>query len=145
MKLNKTIKHKLELDFEFDYQLIGICTHHNDYRLAFEMNQQFDISLAKSDELIEKHLKSKKEEHVFFPFYQYIDENSETSYILVKNKNINTYLVSEKPSIDFFFIVRSFDETPIRQLIDQMKMIQIVIGAYDFDPYELESMKYIEI
>lgn len=48
--MSKRKKHILTFDDEPEFELIGICTHHSDYRLAWSMNEALGFHLAKCDD-----------------------------------------------------------------------------------------------
>src|SRR3990167_8232131 len=49
--MGKQKRHLLSLETSVDFELIGICSHHSDYRLTWGLNQELKLQLAKSDEL----------------------------------------------------------------------------------------------
>ena len=53
----KIQKHTLFLETDYDYDMIGICSHHSDYRLAWGINELFRLHLAKAEDLFEVNLK----------------------------------------------------------------------------------------
>ena len=48
--MTKPKKHILNFDQVYDFQMIGICSHHSDYRLAWGLNEQLNTYLEKADE-----------------------------------------------------------------------------------------------
>ena len=48
--MGKQRKYTLSVDYEYNYEMIGICSHHNDYRLVWGINNVLDLSLEKADE-----------------------------------------------------------------------------------------------
>ncbi len=49
----KRKKYTLELEPELDFNMIGICSHHSDYRLAWGINQHLGLHLIKCEENFE--------------------------------------------------------------------------------------------
>ncbi len=47
--VKKKIKHTLELEADYDYDMIGLCSHHNDYRIVWGVNELLDIQLEKKE------------------------------------------------------------------------------------------------
>ena len=62
---------KLTLDFyqDFDFDLIGICSHVKDYRLVWALNNYLGYDFAKGDNY-DLNLKGEKQSH---SFYEYVD------------------------------------------------------------------------
>jgi hypothetical protein len=78
--------HKLDLgEFdEIDYSLIAIYTSLDDYRLAYYINQKFNVSLSKSKKEIQI---TGKGGEVHFSRFHYYEKKKEISWDLIQNKN----------------------------------------------------------
>ena len=48
--MGKQKKHTLTLECEYDFEMIGICSHHSDYRLVWGINSVLNLNLEKADE-----------------------------------------------------------------------------------------------
>lgn len=142
--MSKIIKHKFSLDFEVDFELIGICSHHSDFRLAFSINEKLGISLEKKEDYLHL-LKGKKEQEVLHSKYFYLDEDDEYQFFLLKNKSEGKYLVPEKPTIDFFLFIFDNHSIELEDLIEQLRDIPLVLAAYSFDPIEIDSTHNINL
>ena len=71
--LAKKKKHTLTFDQEFDFDMIGVCSHHSDYRLVWNINAKIGLQLAKSHE--DYSIMNKKGEVVSnYSMYEYRDE-----------------------------------------------------------------------
>lgn len=140
----KTKKHLLSLEPEFDFDMIGICSHHSDYRLAWGINDVFGLHLKKADEdfSTDQNKKNKSSRH---SFYDYIDEENMREYYLIKNLSAGRYLISEQPKIDYFFFVRAPFAIDMKEWIKKLNTVQSILAAYPFDPEELESMRTITL
>ncbi len=143
-RMSKTKKYQLSLDQEFDFDMIGICSHHSDYRLAWGINETFHLHLKKADEDFYTDY-NKKHKSAAHSFYDYIDEENMEEYFLIKNLASGKYLVSEQPKIDYFLFVRCPIPINKQEWIKKLNGIQSVLAAYPFDPEELESMKSISL
>ena len=142
MVMAKKKKHTLELDQEIDFDLIGICSHHSDYRLAWGINQCLELHLSKCDEdycvtdrkgiVVSTH-----------SMYEYLDEDNRLVYYLIKNKNQGKYLISEKTGIDYFFFLSDNWAIEISDIILDLKKVPSILGVYPFDPLELPSAQNI--
>ena len=47
----KKKKHVLAFDDEVDFDMIGICSHHSDYRLVWGINDKIKLKLIKADDV----------------------------------------------------------------------------------------------
>ena len=75
-------KHKLILEDDFSFDLIGICSSNADYRLSWSINKKLSIALQKDEDLS---LHVKKEGDHLYSFYSFYDELEHVEYYLVKN------------------------------------------------------------
>lgn len=138
----KKKKHTLELDQEIDFDLIGICSHHSDYRLAWGINQLLELHLSKCDE--DYCVTDRKGVVVStHSMYEYQDENDRLVYYLIKNKNQGKYLISEKTGIDYFFFLCDNWAIELFDIISDLKKVPSILGVYSFDPQELPSAQNI--
>ena len=100
----KKKKHILTFEEELDFEMIGLCSHHSDYRLAWSINDQVQLHLTKCEE--DYIVTNKKGEVVStHSMYAFEDSVNRLEYYLVKNKHQGQYLIQEKPSVDYFLFL----------------------------------------
>lgn len=130
-------KHKLSFDEAYDFQLIGICSSHSDYRLSWGINQSLGIQLEKGADF--SVVGKKKGEH-FHSFYDYFDEEEHIEYYLIKNVSNNYQrLVPEKDQVDYFLVIKNNFVQEINDLLIKLKENESILTAFIFDPNELKS------
>lgn len=137
----KKKKHTLELDQEIDFDMIGICSHHSDYRLAWGINQKLELHLSKCEEAYS--VIDKKGNESSHSMYEYLDENNRLTYYMIKNKSQGNYLIPEKPSIDFFLFLCDNWAVEVSDIVIDLKAVPSVLGVYPFDPKEIVSVQNI--
>ena len=138
----KKKKYTLTIDQEFDFDMIGVCSHHSDYRLAWSINEKLGLHLSKCDE--DYVLTDRKGELVSkHSMYSFDDEENRLTYYLVKNMNQGKYLIPEKPSIDYFLFLHDNIAIDLDGLMSDLKTVPSVLGVYDFDPMEIGSAENI--
>ncbi|MFT6923187.1 MAG: hypothetical protein ACJA1C_002197 [Crocinitomicaceae bacterium] len=138
----KKKKYTLTIDYEIDFDLIGICSHHNDYRLAWNINEKIGLNLAKCDE--DYVLTDKKGEAVSnHSMYSFEDEENRLTYYLIKNKHQGKFLIPEKPSIDYFLFLHDNIAIELDELMNDLKSVPSILGVYEFDPVEIGSAENI--
>lgn len=141
-------KTRLVIDYEFDFELIGITTPARGYKLAWEINQRLGINLVKQADLV---VGFKNTEEKSFSFYAF--QTPLNRLKLFKNKPTNAemvspsepadkesgkyFLIPEFPHFDFIILAAMEDQTP-QQLIDLIKSIPSVQLAA---PIPLEGLK----
>ena len=134
----KRKKYTLELEPELDFNMIGICSHHSDYRLAWGINQHLGLHLIKCEENFE--LMNKKGEVISsHSMYIFQDLDDRVDYYLIKNKHQGKYAVPENTSIDFFLFLCNNHIVDPAEIIKQLKEVNSIQGAYAFQPEELNS------
>ena len=65
------MKYLLEEDYEFDFNLLGICCHEKDYRLCWAVNSTLNLNLSKSSEDIELIFNKESKPDANFSIYSY--------------------------------------------------------------------------
>ena len=130
-------KHKLLLEDEFSFELIGICSNYADYRLCWGINKALDITLSKVDDY---EVLLKKEGENKCSFYEFYDEDEHIEYYLIKNLSNNyKHLIPEKDQIDYFLIIKNNYVREINDMVTKLKAIDSILTAFIFDPDELKS------
>ncbi|HLW30492.1 MAG TPA: IPExxxVDY family protein [Brumimicrobium sp.] len=131
-------KYTLSLEDDFNYDLIGLCSHQGDYRVCWSINERIGLRLQKSNEPF---MVSGKKGVITssHSLYEWIDEEENVSYYLIQNKNEGKFLVPEKAQIDFFLVVKEAGVIDVDVLLAELKEISCILTAFIFDPYELKS------
>ena len=134
----KPKKHILTFDQTYDFEMIGICSHHNDYRLAWGLNEKINIQLIKVDE--DYVVASKKGVQLSnHSMYEFKDPENLIEYYLIKNKNQGKFLIPEKPSIDYFLFLFENHEWDAEDLVSELREIPSILGVFIFNPEEFSS------
>lgn len=140
--MSKQKRHVLTLENEIDFDLVGICSHHSDYRLAWGINQELQSSLAKSDELFV--VTSKKGQELSAHSYHFWnDEENLIEFYLIKNKCEGKFLLPEKNQIDYFLFLRNNSVLEPGEIVEKLKRINSVMAAYEMDPNSIPSAEQI--
>ncbi len=92
-------KHKLAAAIDEDYCLFGIASDEPDYKLCWLINQQADISFARTDDIVlyNSRLGEEQEASQFI----YVDENKMVTYRLIKNRLTSAHFLSDLKNIDY--------------------------------------------
>ncbi len=131
-------KYKLVIEDDYDFDLIGICSSHSDYRLCWGMNTELDINLCRGDDY---YLKNKKDGEYYFSYYEYLDEESNQAFYLIKNLSFDNYkkLIPEQDQIDYFLVIKNNFEIEINNFLTELKKIDCILTAFQFDIETLKS------
>ncbi len=137
----KRKKHILTLEEDPEFDLVGICSHHGDYRLAWSINETLGFHLCKCDNYITTDRKGDPlSEH---SMYMYEDENDRLTYYMIKNKSQGQFLIPENPTIDYFLFLYNNYAINVEDLIRKLKQAPSILAAYTFDPEQIPSAENI--
>lgn len=131
-------KYTLNLEDDFNFDLIGLCSHQGDYRVCWSINEQIGLRLKKS---IEPFMVSGKKGVInsSHSLYEWEDENENVVYYFIQNKDNGKFLVPEKAQIDFFLVIQEAGVIDVDDLLTKLKNIPSILTAFSFDPYDLKS------
>lgn len=119
-------KSKLIIDYEFNFELVGLTSIAKGYKLAWEINQALGIHLIKQPDLV---VGFKNNEEKSFSFYSY--ETQLNRLKLFKNKPSELepgkyFLIPEFPHFDFIILAAMEDQYAHQQLLNLIKSIPSV-------------------
>ena len=125
-------KTKLQIEYDYEFCLIGIVSHEKDYKLCWMLNTALNISLAKTEEHAAEHSKHS--------MYSYISEEQFREYYLLANKGEGHYLIEEHKHMDYFLIIKgSLEEDEKKHILELIKKTGMVSAAYLIDVPSLKS------
>lgn len=140
--MSKQKRHVLSLETSVDFELIGICCHHSDYRLAWGINKILELELTKSEEPFV--IQSKKGTVVSqHSFHVYFDEVDHMEWYLIKNKSEGKFLIPEKNQIDYFLILRENILHELEDIVERIRESNSVMAAYVFEAAAIPSAELI--
>ena len=118
-------KSKLVIDYEYNFELIGITAIARGYKLAWELNNRLGIHLVKQPDLV---VGFRNNEEKSFSFYAF--ETALNRLKLFKNKPAEQdpgkyFLIPEFPHYDFI-ILAAMEQHTHQQLIDLIRTIPSV-------------------
>lgn len=118
-------KSKLVIDYEYDFELIGIRSSAKGYKLAWQINTALGIQLIRQPDLA---VGFKNDEEKNFSFYEY--ETLLNRLKLFKNKPVDSdsgkyFLVPEFPHFDFIILIQ-MEEQVREKVIEQLKHVSSI-------------------
>lgn len=127
----------LELEYDFDFALIGIASHIPNYRLAWLINNSFELDLARMNDIDLEFSNNKKGS---FSFYQFDDEESHLTFNLISNRSSAGYLIPEMKQFDFFLQYWGpMSDEELKTFNDSLRKINSVLTSVIIDPTVLKS------
>lgn len=147
-------KHKLTIDNEYDFSLIGISSTLKDYQVCFWVNKQLDIELKAVFKKDKESNEEKRVEIEFFnnktkclSFHSYHAHCTEhVDYFLLSNKASDNYLVPEMKTISYFLQIRGFvSSEDLENYIKKLKDVSHFLLVTNIDPHQLKSKENLII
>ena len=131
-------KHLLEIEYDYDFVLIGISSHEKDYRICWALNNKLDLDLIKTDAL---EIKDKKQEEISgFSLFICDRPDEFMEYLIIANRSEKGLLIAEQKQMDYFFMIKGeIEEEKIQEMINKIKEINFVLTAVRIDPSILKS------
>ena len=131
---------KLTENETYSFEVIGISSHENDYRVCWAINTELNYSLKKTDDHSIFDVKNNLKNN--FSLFDYFDEESLMTFYLVSNRNENGYLIPELKNIDYFMLLMGETEPLfLNNFVARLKKINIVSTAAVIDINSLKSKK----
>ncbi len=131
---------KFDTEEEFDFLLIGIVCQHKDYRLCHELNEKLELKLVREKDY-EVSI-AKRMNPALFSFFKYENEEQDLFYVF-ENKGQHSLLIAEQKQMDYFLMIKeSFKRHTISELVNSIKQIPVVLGAYPIEARTLKSRDY---
>ena len=120
-------KKKIVVEPFDDIKIIGICTHLEDFKLAWHINKLLNINLVKYSDIV-------NEDGLEFSFYLYDGGENCNTYNLVEISNSEGRWVTFSPATDYLIVIRNFiNEENLAKHLEKIKHIEGVQLAYVID------------
>ena len=120
-------KKKIVVEPFDDIKIIGICTHLDDFKIAWHINKLLNINLVKYSDII-------NEDDLAFSFYLYDGGENCNTFNLVEIANAEGRWVNFSPATDYLIVIRNFiNDENLMNTLDKIKHIEGVQFAYLVD------------
>ena len=135
-------KHKLDIDYDYDFILIGIACHEMDLKFVWAVNNKLKTQFARVDGISIREKKNK--EAVLYGIYHYFDEGIHTDFFIIVNKTENDILIPEQKQADYLLkILGNISDDEKSAIIKKLKEINNVIMVFDVDAEKLKSKQHL--
>ena len=122
----KMKKNRLEIDYGFDFRLLGLICSQKAHKLAWELNRALNLDLLRQED----HKVQEKTGQT--PNYTYFVHQTDVTIIrLFKNRSSDEgtskwLLVPEYPRFDYILFIESGEHEKETEIMDQMKNIPTI-------------------
>jgi len=131
-------KFDLDIEYDYDFHLLGIASHLPDYRLCWAINNQLELQLAKSDSPL-KILQKDKASLVSFDVFCGVNEETQEEYNLIDNLNEGVRFIPEVKNADYILQVKGATELGFKNIQQQINRIEQVLTTFVINVSELKS------
>ena len=146
----------LNYENDHDYNLIGLHTSLEDFRLAFFLNSTLNIRLNRHQDDLDFDVRSarfslfKYECNKTFTYwslisnkYSYIIDNTSSSDLFTKQLQTSV-LIQEKKQVDYFLkIDADLDVPELELMLSKINSIKSIVTSYSIDPKSLKSRDFL--
>jgi len=123
-------KRKLQVAFDINFNVWGMVTATKDYKLAWQLNQNFNIQLVREEDLVISFVLKK---NIVVSHFKY--ETEYTTIRLIKNRGIDfneaKYLIPELNRFDYFILIYGQDffmkENKIEMLLKSVTGVDFIL------------------
>lgn len=151
-------KHTLQVEYDYDFILIGIASHEKDYRLCWAVNNQLEFELAKGDSL---EIKGKRQATPsFFSLYTYENQEDLIEYSVLANMSESKvtkqktpslfddeenspgkeWLIPEYKQMNYLMVIRGeVDAKKVSEIVKKIQAIDLVQAAVNLNVDQLKS------
>lgn len=137
---------KLILEYEYDFELIGLVSPVREFKLAWHINQYFKIDLRKVQDIEYDFLKGCK---IFIS--NFIFETEYSSFRLLKNRSVEflnvakPFLLPELKNYDYFIMLDGDFATHATENINLLKKIPVIELVKNIEIAQLPSKENLLI
>lgn len=129
---------KIKYEAEYNFNLIGISSSEDDYRLSWKLGKIFKAEFIKQEDIEIKD--NKYTETQKFVSYKCQPSNLSLNLRLVVNKTNIGYIVDELKNIDYFLqVFDSHDDAYLEKIISEIKAISSVSAVFNLDLSRIKS------
>jgi hypothetical protein len=132
----------LDLELEFDFEIIPIVSSVKEYKMCFLLNNLFGFDMYRMPDL-EIMLKRKKKTVAFNVFHHY-DDIDKMDYYLISNKYENELLLPELKIVDYVLKLDGFEPKDKKtEMIHKLKNVPQIQAVIDTSINELKDKTHL--
>lgn len=129
---------KIKYEAEYNFNLIGISSLEDDYRLSWKLSKFFKAEFIKQEDV--KIRDNRYSEFQVFVSYLCKPANSSLKLRLIVNKTNIGYIVDELKNIDYFLqVYDNQNQDYLNKIISEIKTINSVFAVFNLDLSKIKS------
>lgn len=120
--------HKLKVEPEHDFLLVGISSHDNDYRLSWAINTELETNFLRVNDIVLFNDKLGEEQE--FSRYAYMNEDEDSEIWMLSNTGLNGFLFPELKTIDYILLFRNLETAEVENFLTRLKSVSLISTAF---------------
>jgi hypothetical protein len=129
----------LDIEIEYDFELIGLSSHEKDYRLAWSLNRQMGWSLKRTNDIE----LARPEGFLTCACFEYTTLHEKTKFTLLDNKSDAGLLMAELPQFDFLLKIENLQQPLSDDFYRQLKKTPLLIASFLLATEKLKNKHYL--
>lgn len=129
-------KFTLTVENDYPYFLFGISSSLRGYRLAWNLNKQMELELARDQPL---ELVNKRKEKVRYSCYTWMNELQMAAFKLIQNRSGGNVFIPEHPRADYLLLVDVSPGIEPEEVLKSIKQVGAVAMAFSINIQDLKS------
>ena len=127
--------HTLEIEDEYDFEIIGVSSHEKDYRLAWSLNKSLGWRLVRIEDAVVEGKRSTTH-HARFRWTHPVDQ---TVFTLIDNKTPDGTFMPELLQFDYLLKIEQPSEAVMKKLQAGLRKTDFVLA---FQRQEVDKLKH---
>ncbi len=129
----------LEVEYDYDFTLLGISCHAKDYKLCWSINKFLNFNFVKEEDVVFSTKKNQSE--TYFSRYSFVDEDQRLTYTILSNRGNNDFLLPEhKKQTDFLLKIEGcLNDDQEKELLAALNELEIIQLAFKIEVENLKS------
>ena len=127
--------HTLEIEDEYDFEIIGVSSHEKDYRLAWSLNKSLGWRLVRIEDAVVEGKRSTTH-HARFRWTHPVDQ---TVFTLIDNKTPDGTFMPELLQFDYLLKIEQPSEAVMKKLQTGLRKTDFVLA---FQRQDVDKLKH---
>jgi len=137
---------KLKLDFQFDidFDIVGIITSLQDYKVCHFLNESLKMQMKRIQD--REIIHPKRDTCQYFKQYYFKDELNKLEYYLISNKNQGERCLPEMKIVDYLLLINgNAKQELVEEMMGQIKSLSGIASVLRIRPEQINSIENIII
>jgi len=119
-------KKRLDIEYTYDFELLGIATSAKGFKLAWDINQILSVRLVKQDDMVVEQKAGAATSHACFGYESPLSKLKLFRNKPAENDNSKAFLVPEFPHMDYILMVQGEEYMQHNRLQEVLRNIPSV-------------------